>query len=101
MQIGDILVSSHGYNCTLVDFYRVKRVTKSSVWLTHLENSWDYSDGYGQVGTVVPSNRETCEKPIMRRLQFSQLNNQEYVMISKYEYAYPWNGKPAYYNSMD
>ena len=101
MQIGDILVSSHGYNCTLVDFYRVIRVTKSSVWLTHLENKWASSDGYGQVGTVLPSDRETREAPIMRRLQFSQLNNQEYVMINKYSYAYPWNGKPAYYNSMD
>ena len=101
MQIGDILVSSHGYNCTLVDFYRVKRVTSASVWLQHLESKWDYHDGYGQVGRVLPSERETAEKPIMRRRQFSELNKNEYVMISNYEYAYPWDGKSMYYNSMD
>ena len=98
---GMILVSSHGYNCTLVDFYRVKRVTNANIWLQHLESQWFSNDGYGQVGKLIPSNRETSEKPFMRRKQHSEYCNSEYVMISKYEYAYIWNGKPEYYNSMD
>ena len=30
-KVNDILVCSYGYNCTLVSFYRVLRVTKASV----------------------------------------------------------------------
>lgn len=102
MQIGDILVSSYGYNCTLVSFYRVKRVTSASVWLQRLENKWAYDeDGYGQVGKVLPSERETAEKPIMRRRQVNQYSKTEYVAISNYEYAYPWDGQAKYYNSLD
>lgn len=98
---GMILVSSYGYNCTLVNFYRVKRVSASSVWLQKLESRFDSHDGYGQVGELVPSNRETLDKPFMRRKQHSSYNDAEYIRIDKYEYAYIWDGKPAYYNSMD
>ena len=101
IQINTILVSSFGYNCTLVNFYKVKRITNSSVWLQKLESKWASSDEYGQVGKVLPSDRETKDKPFVRRRKFSTYTNSEYVMIDKYEYAYIWDGKPEYYNSMD
>lgn len=101
MKVGMILVCSFGYNCTLVNFYKVVRVTNSSVWLQQLESQWESHDGYGQVGKVIPSNHETKDKPFMRRIQHRHYDNQEYVMISKYQYAYIWDGKPEYYNSMD
>ena len=100
-QINDILCSSHGYNCTLVSFYKVVRVTKASVVLQELESRFDEHDGYGQVGHVVPSHIERANKPFMRRISFNQYSNEYYVAISKYEYASKWDGKPVYYNSMD
>lgn len=100
--IDDILVSSYGYNCTLVSFYRVLRVTKASVVLQEIKWKFAEHDGYGQVGKVVPVIEQvTLNSPITRRFKKTYDGNNFYVAISKYEYAYLWDGQPVYYNSMD
>lgn len=101
MKLNDILCSSHGYNCTLVDFYKVVKLSTSSVWLRRLESTFAEHDGYGQVGHVVPTERYANDKVIMRRRKYSEYSKTEYIAISNYEFAYPWDGQPAYYNSMD
>lgn len=101
MQIGDILVSSYGYNCSLVSFYKVVRVTKASVYLQELRYKFTEHDGYGQAGKVIPSNEESSSEPFMRRVGRHNYNNQEFVAISKYEYAYAWDGNPVHYDSYD
>lgn len=101
IKVDDILVSSYGYNCTLVEYYRVKRVTNCSVWLQKLETKHSYNDDeYGQSGKVIPG-KETLDKPIMRRISRDNYSNTFYVAINKYKYAYQWDGNPTYYNSMD
>ena len=46
MNIGDILVCKYGYNCTLVEFYIVKRVSKTNAWLQPLKSIITSHDGY-------------------------------------------------------
>lgn len=100
--VNDILVCSYGYNCTLVSFYRVLRVTKASVVLQQIKWKFAEDDGYGQVGKVVPIIEQvTLDPPITRRFKPTYDNTGFYVMIDKYAYAYLWDGKPVYYNSMD
>lgn len=101
MNIGDMLVSRYGYNCSLVNFYKVVGLSKSSVWLLKHDEQFVSDDGYGQVGEVVPTKYAITDKPIVKRLKHSDYNNEDYVKISNYEYAYPWNGKPVHYDSMD
>lgn len=100
--VNDILVCSYGYNCTLVSFYRVLRVTKASVVLQKIKWKFAEDDGYGQVGKVVPIIEQvTSDQPVTRRFKPTYDNTGFYVMISKCAYAYLWDGKPVYYNSMD
>ena len=101
-KVNDILVCSYGYNCTLVSFYRVLRVTKASVVLQEIGYKFAEHDGYGQVGKVIPNVEQVMlDPPITRRFKPTYDNTGFYVMINKYAYAYLWDGKPVYYNSMD
>lgn len=95
IKTGDILVSSWGYDMTIVDFYKVvsKRGT-STVVLQKLCN--DYPTGNGFQGHTVPSDIPDGT-PFKARLTKSGS-----IKLSSYKYIFSkWNGKPAYYNHLD
>lgn len=99
---GDILVSKCGYNCTLVSFYKVVDLTPSgkSAKIIQLKNKFVEDDGYGQAGTVIPSNEKFNDKILTKRIDKSS-GNTDILKINNYEYAYIWDNKPVYFNSYD
>ena len=96
-KVNDILVSSFGYNCTLVEFYKVVKATDKTLWLKELKWKFTEDDGYGQAGKVIPEDVEIGS--IIMKRQPSE--GMESVKISSCERAYMWNGQPVYYNSYD
>lgn len=98
-KVNDILVSSYGYNCTLVDFYKVVKATEKSIWIQELGWKFTEDDGYGQAGKVVPVEIENNQNKIIVKRQPS--DDSSYVKVDYYKYGSLWNGQPVYYNSYD
>lgn len=101
LNVNDILVSKSGYNCTLVDFYKVVRTSKTNAWLQKLESRITSHDGYGQAGYVVPSDKVSNDVQLRRKIQTSEYGHSDYVKVSNYEYAYLWDGKEVAFDSYD
>ncbi len=53
-EVGQIVCSSYGYDMTLVEYYVVDRMTKSSVWLRPIETKVFGDDGRGE-GKALPN----------------------------------------------
>lgn len=94
--VDDILEATFGYDCTLVNFYRVLRVTKTQVYLTEIESEIVDHDGYGQAGHVRPVITKVIGDPFRRKIQDSG-----YVKIQDYMWAKKWDGKPVHFDSYD
>lgn len=100
MNIGDILVSQFGYNCSLVRFYKIIKTTSKSVKLQELKWKFTEHDGYGQAGKVVPTEI-TTDNVFSRKIKNDSIDEHSYVKINDYEYASKWNGNPVHYDSYD
>lgn len=102
IEINDILVSRFGYNCTLVNFYKVLSKTSSgkSVKIIRLKNKIVTDDGYGQAGEVIASD-EIDNNIILTKRILKTKNDNEYICIDSYECAYLWNNKPVHFDSYD
>ena len=96
LKVGDILVSSWGYNMTIVNFYRVvKLVGAKSVKIEKLTSNTIRGDSWS--GHSVP-NLEISGQ--LMEKSYRELNGQS-VKISSSEFARPWNGKPMFFNHLD
>lgn len=89
--VGQILSCVWGYDRTIVDFYKVVRVSDSSVWVQKLAKKTASETGTGRY--VVPTDEFADEKVIRRR--WKKLDNSFAVKINA-NYAFPWNGRPEY-----
>lgn len=87
LKVGDILVSSWGYDQTNIDFYKVVKKSESSVWLQKLGKNYLEQTGWAHY-TVVPT-REKLEIPFARRYKSG-----DYVSINRHKGAFLWDGKP-------
>lgn len=104
VSVGDIFYDSWGYSMTIIDFYKVVRVTKSSVWVVGLASK-ETPDGYLS-GTSMPSDIEDSRNGVMRirdgyitgtmhNLYDINFDSTRKVHLSK------WDGRPKYYNHCD
>lgn len=94
MQVNDILVSKWGYEQTNVDFYKVLKVTSSTVIIQELETI-EQSDG-DMTGWIMPIDKFKG-KPLRRKLQ--SFNDEKFVYINKYSIAKKWNNQKERYTS--
>lgn len=101
IKIGDVLVCSWGYSMTLVDFYKVVKVTAKSAYLAKMGSKVVEQDNYAGHSRVMPSGICSTEKPLMRRIQKSRYDGSLYCKITDYQYARPWDGNSKYFNDMD
>ena len=107
-KVGDILYSSWGYDQTNIDFYAVRKVSDSSVWIQKIQSKvvaitgWAHQD----VMPVDSSQYEvrdyeagpevyiTKTYPIKRKkIQPSTFSGYG-VSINSYASAFLWDGKP-------
>jgi len=96
--VGDIFYSSWGYDQTNINWYQVVSTTDKTVTLRELNDSRSYDDFYmsGET-TPIKNSFKVGEKPIRRKLNPSSYG--EYIKISSYEFANPWDGTPKRYSS--
>lgn len=97
MNTGDILVSKFGYNCTLVDFYKVIKRTPKMVTIQKIGSKIVSHDGYGQAGYVI-ADESVVEDEIIRR---KVMDERDAIKIGDYHYAYKWDGNEVHFDSYD
>lgn len=101
--VGQILYSIFGYDCTLVRFYQVVKVTKCFVTVRQLKRQTTKNcDGYGQQTMERPLKNQFDEnyKPLRRKINHFSENSYS-IDISPYETADPWNGNDVYEDTLD
>ena len=91
---GDVLVATWGYEAAISDFYVVLKRTPKMVTLAHVRSREQaigsyYTDGWTSTPTDLIDG-----KPFRRKV--CVYDGEEYVGISSYANAYPWNGKPMH-----
>tara|TARA_R110002020_G_scaffold442438_1_gene653594 strand:- start:355 stop:678 length:324 start_codon:yes stop_codon:yes gene_type:complete len=94
LKTNDILSSSWGYEQTNINFYRVKRlVGKTMIELARLESMQvENQDLHFTQTSVIPDLTRERKRTFKRKIH--QGTKSPFVMISNYESAWLWNGKP-------
>lgn len=107
-KVGDIFYTSWGYDQTNVEFFKVVRVSASSVWVQETGQKREYSEwGQGDYWTTVSTgeplvrelrNRETgeydkVEAPItVHRIKYA--GGLPAIKINSFTYGWFWDGTP-------
>ena len=89
-KVGDILVSTYGYDACIASFAKVVGVTKSSVkiqMIGHIEDhtgpmTWNAMPDFNRVGEEVSTRR------------FKAYGDSYSVKSTSFSNFYPWSGKP-------
>lgn len=94
--VGQIIYSAGGYDCIMVHFYQIIKVTPKTVVLRKLNQTMvEATDGgYGQAGYVrpIPNDFDESYEPMRRRIKHYSKDSFD-ISISEYETATPWNGE--------
>lgn len=99
-QVGDILCCSWGYNMTLVDFYKVVKITPSGKSVSVIQLGSECVDGEaGYYGHVMPTKDEYG--PVIKNKRIANWGDGYSIKISSCQHASTWNGKKQYFNKMD
>ena len=93
--VGDIFYSSWGYEQTNIDFYQVVGVTDKTVKLRKISQENDWSEDRNNGGKTIPKANEFTGEAFSRKRR----DGHEFLKISDYCYAYPWDGKPQSFTS--
>lgn len=94
LEVGDILVCSWGYEQTNVDFYQVVRlVGKTIAIIREIESTHLDEAGCGMSGIKMPVKDAFSGEEMVKKI-----GKGNYVRITSFAWASPWNGKPCRYN---
>ena len=95
ISIGDIFVSSWGYDQTNIDAYQVVEKKSKTIILSEIRISQvPGTEGYMSC-QVVPVKDAFVDKNVT----IKKLVNTNGIKFSSYKYANKWDGKSSYYNS--
>lgn len=99
INVGDIFVSTWGYDQTNKTFYQVIALTAKTAKLGKLKDERTYN-GQAMTGEAMPI-RDSYEKDAVftKKIKQSAYGGKPCFMIEKWEYARPWDGKPEHYTS--
>lgn len=96
--IGDILVSTWGYSMTIVDFYRVEKITPKAVTIVRIGKRTDS----GWSGYAMPDPDRVIDPTPLRRMLGKPFHGEYSIRgYNSTSFARRWNGKPVYFNMMD
>ena len=102
LQVGDFIYQQWGYSMTILDFYKVVKVSKSGKSCT-LEKvkSRTVRGEAGYEGYAVPTHTPEEGTPLLKskRIQ-NNFKDQAHVTIEK-RMAWKWLGEPKYFTLMD
>lgn len=110
-KVGDIIVGDVGYSMQLPTWYEVVKVTPTRVVGKLLKSYLVDHDGYGQAGHKMPllgqyDNRHGDREATFTVKKFGTTGDpvKDYcavLSIGSHYHFYLWDGKPAFYDSMD
>ena len=99
-EIDQIVCSSYGYNMTIVEFYVVDRISKSSVWLRPIGRIVKDDEGRGD-GTAEPSlDFQATDNLVFRKKIQHSSDGFQYISDNIKAYSI-WDGRPKYHNTWD
>lgn len=84
-QVGDVVVSSYGYDATFYDFYKVVKTTKTQVTLQKLGKTKSWATNGGPTVGVKPDVNVTVGEPFRRKVK--DYGSWWSVAVGKYEFA--------------
>jgi len=94
VKVGDIYVSSWGYDQTNIDFYKVLNVKNKTAVLGEIGQKRNYTGNMN--GTCVPDPNVVGEKTLTKRIQ--SMKGSPYFKLTNYSSAYPWKGGVAHFS---
>ena len=95
--VGDILVSSWGYDQTNIDYYQVVRVTRATVTVRPIAAAAHSLDN-GWTGTVAPLPDQFTGEAMRRKIQHGWSGGWG-VRIDDVANAWTWDGTPQRYST--
>jgi hypothetical protein len=94
VKVGDVFVSSWGYDQTNIDYYIVRSVKKASVVISPLGQTRNYTGS--MQGECVPNITQISDRTITKRIQRNGSNG-VCLKLTSYSWAYPWNGQTNHF----
>lgn len=94
VRVGDIFVSSWGYDQTNVDFYKVLNVKNKTAVLVEIGQTRNYT-GHMQ-GICIPDPTVMGKKTLTKRIQ--SYRDTPFFKIASYASASPWDGKNEHFS---
>ena len=92
-KVGDVLVSTWGYEQTNADFYKVTKVMGAQLELVSLgENEKSTPGSGGMFGTSTP---DLTRVGLPKRKKFKTTDKGYYVKINSFASAFLWDGEPV------
>ena len=85
LKVGDILVSSWGYDQTNISWYQVVEISEKTVKIQEIGSK------SAQGNNVVPIKGNFVGQPMLKKVLPSKS-----IRITSFAYAHPWNGEPRY-----
>lgn len=101
MKTNDILVSSGGYNCTDVTFYKVMEVKNGYVSLRVLnDKTVEFTPSNGNLGSgkVIPTHTFKHNMVIRRKIVNGEYGSYVVIVKNIYESAHLWDGTPQQFD---
>lgn len=92
---GDILECEWGYDQTNVDFYKVVQVKGMWAYVRKIKSCVVEDETLMMQGTSEPLDEFKSDKIKRRKIHHSSRDGKPYIMISSFESADLWNGKPS------
>jgi hypothetical protein len=93
VNVGDIFVSSWGYDQTNIDFYKVLNVKNKSAILVEIGQTRNYT-GHMQ-GICIPDHTVVGKKLLTKRIQV--VGNKPCFKLTSYASAFLWDGKNEHF----
>lgn len=96
--VGEIFMSTWGYEQTNRDFYEITRVGEKAVWLRELRQE---RDGGWEGGNTKPVPGSYCSEEFMKVPQFKEWckDNNGFILSFPHGGTSKWNGQAVYYTS--
>ncbi len=99
MKLNDILVSSGGYECTMVTFFKVIKVQNGFATVKILKKEVvDFTNEPGTLGsgTVIPTDTFEVDTTIRKKIKYH--NEEPFINIGYYDSAWLWDGTPQQFD---
>ncbi len=90
-KVGDIFVSSWGYEQTNVDYYKILEINGNTAIFVEIGKSVVEGSQGHDCCNVMPSPESIIGEPFKKIIQFG-----EYISMASYEYCCKWDGRANY-----